>query len=44
MFAVHDGRTGSVMPGGTGRVLAPGDDPSLPTACVAKDVWVSAPR
>ena len=40
MFAVHDGRTGSVMPGGSGRVLAPGDDPSLPTACVAKDVWV----
>jgi uncharacterized alpha-E superfamily protein len=40
LFAVHDGRTGSVMPGGSGRVLAPGDDPSLPTACVAKDVWV----
>ena len=40
MFAVHDGQTGSVMPGGSGRVLAPGDDPSLPTACVAKDVWV----
>jgi len=40
MFAVHDGRNGSVMPGGSGRVLAPGDDPSLPTACVAKDVWV----
>ncbi len=40
MFAVHDGETGSVMPGGSGRVLAPGDDPSLPTACVAKDVWV----
>lgn len=40
MFAVHDGRTGSVMPGGSGRVLATGDSPSLPTACVAKDVWV----
>jgi uncharacterized circularly permuted ATP-grasp superfamily protein/uncharacterized alpha-E superfamily protein len=40
LFAVHDGHTVSVLPGGTGRVLAPGDDPRLPTACVAKDVWV----
>ncbi len=40
MFAIHDGHTASVMPGGSGRVLAPGDHPSLPTACVAKDVWV----
>jgi uncharacterized circularly permuted ATP-grasp superfamily protein/uncharacterized alpha-E superfamily protein len=40
MFAIHDGRTASVMPGGSGRVLAPGDHPALPTACVAKDVWV----
>jgi uncharacterized circularly permuted ATP-grasp superfamily protein/uncharacterized alpha-E superfamily protein len=40
MFAIHDGLAASVMPGGSGRVLAPGDHPSLPTACVAKDVWV----
>jgi uncharacterized alpha-E superfamily protein len=40
MFAVDDGTRVSVLPGGTGRVLAPGDDPRLPTACVAKDVWV----
>ncbi len=29
-----------VMPGGNGRVLAPGDDPRDPTAHLAKDVWV----
>ncbi|MFM2078044.1 MAG: hypothetical protein RJA49_1934 [Actinomycetota bacterium] len=29
-----------VMPGGAGRVLAPGDHPSRPTAQVVKDVWV----
>jgi uncharacterized circularly permuted ATP-grasp superfamily protein/uncharacterized alpha-E superfamily protein len=40
LFAVDDGTRVSVLPGGTGRVLAPGDDPRLPTACVAKDVWV----
>jgi uncharacterized circularly permuted ATP-grasp superfamily protein/uncharacterized alpha-E superfamily protein len=40
LFAVRDGETVSVLPGGSGRVLAPGDDPSLPTACTAKDVWV----
>ena len=40
MFAVTDGKRVSVLPGGTGRVLAPGDDPRLPTACIAKDVWV----
>ena len=40
LFAVHDGASVSVLPGGTGRVLAPGDDPRRPTACVAKDVWV----
>jgi uncharacterized circularly permuted ATP-grasp superfamily protein/uncharacterized alpha-E superfamily protein len=40
MFAVSDGDRVSVLPGATGRVLAPGDDPRLPTACVAKDVWV----
>ena len=40
MFAIHDGQAASVMPGGSGRVLAPGDDPMLPTACAAKDVWV----
>ncbi|MCB0966795.1 MAG: circularly permuted type 2 ATP-grasp protein [Ilumatobacter sp.] len=40
LFAVHDGEQVHVMPGGTGRVLAPGDDPADPTACTAKDVWV----
>jgi len=40
MFAVDDGTNVAVLPGGTGRVLAPGDDPRYPTACVAKDVWV----
>lgn len=40
LFAVRDGAGVSVLPGGTGRVLAPGDDPRTPTACVAKDVWV----
>lgn len=40
LFAVRDGESVSVLPGGIGRVLAPGDDPRLPTACVAKDVWV----
>ncbi len=30
----------SVMIGGNGRVLAPGDAPGRPTARVAKDVWV----
>lgn len=40
LFAVNDGDQVSVMPGGTGRVLAPGDDPRRPTACLAKDVWV----
>ncbi len=40
LFAVHDGSSPAVLPGGTGRVLAPGDDPRVPTACIAKDVWV----
>lgn len=40
MFAVSDGHRVTVLPGGTGRVLTPGDDPRLPTACLAKDVWV----
>ena len=40
MFAVVDNDSVTVLPGGSGRVLAPGDDPSLPTACLAKDVWV----
>ncbi len=40
LFAVHDGTRVQVLPGGTGRVLAPGDDPAHPTACTAKDVWV----
>lgn len=40
LFAVRDAESVSVLPGGIGRVLAPGDDPRLPTACVAKDVWV----
>ena len=40
LFAVSDGRSVSVLPGGSGRVLAPGDDPRVPTACTVKDVWV----
>ncbi|MEO6570485.1 MAG: circularly permuted type 2 ATP-grasp protein [Ilumatobacteraceae bacterium] len=40
LFAVHDGVSVQVLPGGTGRVLAPGDHPHFPTACTAKDVWV----
>lgn len=40
LFAVDDGQQVSVLPGGTGRVLAPGDDPRLPTSATAKDVWV----
>jgi uncharacterized circularly permuted ATP-grasp superfamily protein/uncharacterized alpha-E superfamily protein len=40
LFAVHDGDDARVLPGGTGRVLSPGDDPTRPTACIAKDVWV----
>ncbi|MGB8861035.1 MAG: circularly permuted type 2 ATP-grasp protein [Ilumatobacteraceae bacterium] len=37
----------SVMLGGAGRVLAPGDEPEWPTAQLAKDIWVvgtTAPR
>ena len=30
----------TVLPGGVGRVLAPGDDPVDPTAQLVKDVWV----
>lgn len=41
LYAVHDGHQATVLPGGTGRVLARGDDPRLPTACLAKDVWVT---
>ncbi len=40
LFGVHDGDRVHVLPGGTGRVLAPGDGPALPTAATAKDVWV----
>lgn len=40
LHAVHDGRSIVVLPGGTGRVLALGDDLRQPTACAAKDVWV----
>jgi uncharacterized circularly permuted ATP-grasp superfamily protein len=29
-----------VLPGGVGRVLAPGDQPAHPSAQIAKDVWV----
>lgn len=43
MFAVNDGIQTTVLPGGTVRVLADGDDPTLPTACIAKDLWVSGP-
>ena len=44
---VHGPDGHSVMLGGAGRVLAPGDAPELPTAHLAKDVWVvgvTAPR
>ena len=37
-IAGPDGVT--VVPGGNGRVLAPGDDPRHPSAHLAKDVWV----
>lgn len=37
-IAGPDGIT--VVPGGNGRVLTPGDDPRDPTAHIAKDVWV----
>ncbi len=30
----------SVVPGANGRVIEPFDDPTLPTPCRAKDVWV----
>jgi uncharacterized alpha-E superfamily protein len=40
LFAVSDGKVISVLPGGSGRVLAPGDDPRQPTACTVKDIWV----
>jgi uncharacterized alpha-E superfamily protein len=44
---VHGPDGHSVMLGGAGRVLAPGDAPEWPTAHLAKDVWVvgtTAPR
>jgi uncharacterized circularly permuted ATP-grasp superfamily protein/uncharacterized alpha-E superfamily protein len=44
MFAVDDGERVTVLPGGSGRVLAPGDDPREPTAGIAKDVWVLGDR
>ena len=37
---VHGPDGHSVLLGGAGRVLAPGDVPSHPTALTAKDVWV----
>ncbi|MCB0983262.1 MAG: circularly permuted type 2 ATP-grasp protein [Ilumatobacter sp.] len=37
---VRRGDDHRVMPGGAGRVLAPGDHPAAPTAQIAKDVWV----
>ncbi len=40
MFAVRDDERVWVLPGGTGRILHPGDDPRTPTPCAAKDVWV----
>lgn len=39
--ASDDGIT--VLPCGNGRMLAAGDDPRVPTLCVAKDVWVLGP-
>ncbi len=29
-----------VVPGGNGRVIEPHDDPTVPTPCRAKDIWV----
>lgn len=40
LLVAHDGGDAHVLPGGIGRVLFPGDDPAVPTACTAKDVWV----
>lgn len=39
-FAVADDDGITVLPGGTGRLLRPGDDPRFPTAATTKDVWV----
>ena len=43
VLRLHLARVGDdivVMPGGNGRVLAPGDHPTQPTELIAKDVWV----
>ena len=43
VLRLHLARVGDdivVMPGGNGRVLAPGDHPTHPTEQIAKDVWV----
>jgi uncharacterized circularly permuted ATP-grasp superfamily protein/uncharacterized alpha-E superfamily protein len=40
LHAVRDDDGITVLPGGTGRVLYDGDDPRLPSRCLAKDVWV----
>lgn len=44
LHAVHDGERVTVLPGGSGRMLAEGDDPRWPTRSVAKDVWVTGHR
>jgi uncharacterized circularly permuted ATP-grasp superfamily protein/uncharacterized alpha-E superfamily protein len=38
--AVADDDGITVFPGGNGRVIEPHDDPTRPTPCRAKDVWV----
>jgi uncharacterized circularly permuted ATP-grasp superfamily protein/uncharacterized alpha-E superfamily protein len=38
--AIADGDRIEVVMGGTGRVLELFDEPAIPTACLAKDVWV----
>lgn len=40
MHAIATDEGITVVPGGSGRVLAEGDDPRAPTPCIAKDVWV----
>jgi uncharacterized circularly permuted ATP-grasp superfamily protein/uncharacterized alpha-E superfamily protein len=40
LHAIGDPHGVTVIPGGNGRVLAPGDDPRRPSARTVKDVWV----
>lgn len=40
MHAIATDEGITVVPGGSGRVLGEGDDPRIPTPCVAKDLWI----